>query len=283
MMAVVTEPGVYDLPNDEYQDDPVPGGSLSSTGAKRLLPPSCPARFRYLQTHRETKHEFDIGHAAHRLVLGAGEPLAVVEAADWRTKAAKEQRDAARADGRVPILAEEYARVQEMAAALREHPVAAALFHPKHGKPEQSLFWVDDESGIWRRARLDWLPNPGGRMIVADYKTCASAAPAAVRRAVEAYGYHQQAAWYLDGIAALKLADDAAFLFVFQETAPPHLVTVVELDFDALLVGRAKNRQAIDVYTQCVASGRWPGYGDDIELISLPPWADRPEREEVDW
>lgn len=38
----ITEPGVYDLPAEVYHADPVEGGSLSSTGARKLLPPSCP-------------------------------------------------------------------------------------------------------------------------------------------------------------------------------------------------------------------------------------------------
>ena len=32
--------GVYDIPEDLYHRDPVPGGSLSCSGAKKLLPPS---------------------------------------------------------------------------------------------------------------------------------------------------------------------------------------------------------------------------------------------------
>jgi hypothetical protein len=94
-----------------------------------------------------------------------------------------------------------------MAAALREHPVARALFDPDRGRPEQTLIWRDKRTGVMRRARLDWLPDPGaGRLIIPDYKTCASAEPAALARAVAAYGYHQQDDWYRAGARALDLA-----------------------------------------------------------------------------
>ena len=44
--VVVDEPGVYDgLDEAAYHADPVPGGSLSASGAKLLLPPSCPALY----------------------------------------------------------------------------------------------------------------------------------------------------------------------------------------------------------------------------------------------
>src|SRR5258708_26204894 len=38
--------GVYGIPADAYHADPIEGGSLSSSGARRLLPPGCPALFR---------------------------------------------------------------------------------------------------------------------------------------------------------------------------------------------------------------------------------------------
>jgi hypothetical protein len=37
--------------------------------------------------------------------------------------------------------------------------------------------------------------------------------------------------------------------------------------------GRRLMRRAIDTYQQCMETGAWPGYGDDITLIGLPPWA----------
>jgi hypothetical protein len=73
--TVITQPGVYDLPADVYHADPVPaelGGSLSSSGAKLLLPPSCPAIYQWARTHPTYSDAFDFGHAAHKKVLGAG-------------------------------------------------------------------------------------------------------------------------------------------------------------------------------------------------------------------
>lgn len=273
----ITKPGIYQMTNEEYHADPVPGGSLSSTGARRLLAPSCPARFRYEQDHPQPyKAAFDFGTAAHRLVLGDGPELVAVEADDWRTKAAREERDEVCAAGGVALLAAEYDQVQEMADQLRRHPVASALFAPGTGRPEQSLFWVDEPSGVWRRARLDWLPDPrGGRLIVPDYKTTRDASPEALAKAVDAYGYHQQASWYLDGVRALGLDERPAFLLVFQEKTAPYLVTVVELDALTLRIGAAKNRRAIETYARCVESGHWPGHVNDREphYLSLPTWA----------
>jgi hypothetical protein len=274
--VVITEPGVYDLDEADYHRDPVPSRSLSSTGARRILPPSCPALFRHDQLHGQPpKAVFDFGHAAHGLVLGTGSPLHVVAADDWRTKAAQEARKEAYAAGHVPVLTHEHQQVVAMADAIRQHPVASALFNPERGKPEQSLFAVDKWHGVMRRARLDWLPDVhDGRLIIPDYKTSISAEPRSIAKSVANYGYHQQAAWYLDLARDLELADDAAaFVLVFQEKTAPYLITVVQPDAEALRVGRERNERALAIYAECAAADIWPGYSDDVEVVSLPTWA----------
>ncbi len=272
----ITEPGVYDLPVEVYHSDPVEGGSLSSTGARLLLPPNCPAIFQHRQNNPVFKDDFDIGHAAHQIVLGAGPEIVVVDADAWRTNAAKEAKAKAHAEGKVPLLTKDYETVTQMAEALRANRLASALI--SNGRPEQTLVWRDKTS-VWRRALIDWLPviPASGRLIVTDYKTTKSAHPDKIQKSVYDFGYHQQGAWYLDGIEALGLAGpdgDAAFVFLFQEKDPPYLVTVVEMDAVALRMGRDRNRAAIEIYRQCKADDRWPGYSDEIELVGLPTWVE---------
>jgi len=172
-------PGVYDIPEADYHRDPVPGGSLSSSGARKLLPPSCPAIFRHEQLNPPPpKKVFDLGSAAHKLVLGSGPDLVRIDADEWRTNEVKEQVAKVRERGGIPLKPAEYQQVHDMAAALRRHPVAAALFDPAHGRPEQTLIWQDTDTGVSCRARLDWQPDPGpGRMILPDYKGLALDTP----------------------------------------------------------------------------------------------------------
>lgn len=282
--TAITGPGVYDIPEDVYHADPIPGGSLSSSGARRLLPPSCPALFRYEQLNPPgPKKTFDIGTAAHKLVLGSGPELVRIDADEWRTNAIKDEVAAVRARGAVPLKPAEYQMVHEMADAIRRHPVASALFDPGAGRAEQTLIWQDGQTGVWCRARLDWLPNPDrARLIIPDYKTCRSAAPAAIARSVAEHGYHQQDDWYRTGARTLGLADDdAAFVFVFQAKEPPYLVTVVEVDADSRAVAAERNRNALQLYADCVEADYWPGYSDEITLITLPAWAARISEESL--
>lgn len=269
----ISEPGIYQMTNEAYHAD---RGSLSSSGARMLLPPSCPALFRHAQdTPQEPKKTFELGTAAHKLVLGEGPDLVQVDADKWTTAAVKAEVAAIHDEGGVPLKPAEYQQVHDMADALRRHPVASVLFDPARGRPEQSLFWRDRPTGIMRRARFDWLPDArSGRLIIPDYKTCRSAEPNALARAVEEFGYHQQDDWYRAAARALDLADDsAAFVFVCQEKTAPYVVTVVEMDAEARRIGAARNRRALEVFAECTESGVWPGYSDEIAYLSLPHWA----------
>lgn len=280
----MTTPGVYDdLDEMTYHADP----ALSSSGVKDLLSPSCPARFQYRRQHgRPDKRAYDLGHAAHREVLGVGTEVVTVQkvtrdkqrvdAEDYATKSAQQHRDEIRREGKLPLLADEVADVKGMAAALRAHPWASKLFDPERGgKPEVSMFWHDDAYGIDRRLRLDWMPaDAPGRLIVPDYKSCISADRASIRSAVYKYGYFTQDVFYTDGLRALGLADDdSAFVFVFQERTAPYLITVAEIDSDAKRAGRVRVDLACEVFRDCLEADVWPGHSQDVELISLPRYA----------
>jgi hypothetical protein len=65
-----------------------------------------------------------------------------------------------------------------------------------------------------------------------------------------------------------------------QEKEPPYLVQVVELDFPARAIGDGLNREAIDIYRDCQATGEWPAYSLTTLHVSLPPWAERKYIEE---
>jgi len=273
----ITVPGVYTIPADHYHADPVPGGSLSSTGARKLLAPSCPALFRHDLDHPPPpKASLDLGHAAHRMTLGAGPRLVRIPADVWRTTAVKEKVAQVRAEGGVPLRPKEWDQIHAMAAKLLEHPLAAALFRPGAGAPEQTIVWCDEQTGVWRRAMLDFLPHPlaGRRLILVDYKTAESASPYAFARAAAKYGYYMQAPWYEDAVTAVGLAEpgEVAFLFVVQEKDDPFLVSVCQLDEPAMELGRRRNRRALEVFRDCSASGVWPGYSPTprVELIGLP-------------
>lgn len=258
----------------EYHAD---RGSVSSTGLRKLLAPGCPAQFKYDLDHPQApKREFDLGHAAHLLVLGEGPELEVIDFPDWKTKAARELKEVAYDEGKVPLLTKDHDMVQAMAAAIRQHPIAGGLFAPGTGIAERSIFFTDPTTGVRCRVRPDWLkPLPGMNLCV-DYKTCADASPQAVSRAIRDRAYHQQDALYTDGIDAAMPADEGTrFIFVFQSKQAPYLITVRELNQQDRDIGRARNDRALRIYADCMSTGEWPdwtGPVTEIPTISMPSW-----------
>lgn len=267
---VEVEPGLYDIPAELYHLDPVPGGSLSSTGARTLVK-KCPAAFKWqLDNPQPHKKELELGTAAHKLVLDDGPELVVVDAEKWNTDAIKAEVTAIRAEGNIPLKQHELEQVKAMAVALRADPDAARLLEPGSGVAEQSAFWNDQ--GVWRRARFDFLRHDGQ---IVDYKTARSCRREDLEKAFNEHGYMQQQEWYIDAGLALDVADpERPFQFVLQEKEPPYLVVVTTCDPMARGIGRHLNEVALNTFAICRERGEWPGYLPN-PMISLPSWVER--------
>lgn len=263
---------ILDMPERDYHAHP----ALSSTGARKLLPPSVPALFDYERKHpRKPTAAMLIGKAAHRLALGVGSAIQVADYPDFRSKEAREWRDAVIDADEVPMLegSDDLANVRGMAAALKDHPDFPRLFDPERGDPEASLFWTDPASGVECRARLDFLPHrqDGRRLIVADYKTTSDLDPSSFARDAATYGYPMQDEFYLRGIRELDIDPNPAFVFVAQMRRPPYLVAVRQIPDQDRHLARARNDAALRIYAECTASGHWPGY-EGVQRLDMPAW-----------
>lgn len=276
-MTTITEAGVYDgIPDSEYHADPIPAGSLSSTGAKALL--RSPAHYRWQIDNPVRKAAYDVGTAVHTLVLGVGASLVAIpddicaSNGAATTKEAKEFVAASRAAGLVPLKADVVTECNAMAEAVLAHPLAREMFE-RPGKAEQSVFAPDPETGVWLRARIDYLTDAGDcETIAADLKTAASADPRDFMRSAAEYGYDLQSEWYQRTLTLARGDIDTAFRFIVVEKSPPYLVSVVELDAEFAAIGRARMRRAIDTYRTCRDTDNWPGYDEITHLVGPPAW-----------
>jgi len=270
--------GLYsDLPMTEYLADPCETPSLSSSIIHRLCAQSpwhaWTAHPKLNPDYQaETSERFDLGTAAHAFILQGATDFTVIDAPDWRTKDAQTKRDAARLAGYTPLLRAQWDQVLEMAAALGpqlDQLETPRPFSAPTGKAEQTLIW--EESGIWCRARLDWL-HDDYRMIE-DLKTTSSANPSAWSRAMFSLGYDIQAAWYTRGLKAVLGTDAyAQFRFILVEINPPYAVSAVALAPDACILAEKKITYALDVWRECLKTNVWPGYPTATAYVDAPPW-----------
>lgn len=265
------------MPEAEYHADPCPVPSLSASIAGIIWHRSLLHGF---MAHPRLNKEWvptesvtlDLGKAAHSLILEGDESkIVVVDAEDWRTKAAKEARDEARASGKVPMLPHQFATVKAMAdaakTAINESEIAGIL---DDGKPEQTI--IAHHDGIWLRGRLDWLTTD--RKIILDYKTVGrSANPESfLRSSVFSFGYDIQAAMYLLLNKLSGGPEDAKFLWLVQETEEPYACSICGASPSLVESGNRKLASVMSMWKEAMLTGKWPGYGNRIAWLEAPAW-----------
>jgi hypothetical protein len=278
MPTRISEPGIYEhFPVADYFADPCPQPSLTQSICKKLIQRSplhawhCHPRLNpdFVADHDK---KFDIGNVAHQLLIGRGKDIEIIDAPDWRTKAAQNARDEAIARGLCPVLGKHHQIAQRMVAAAREQLDDRALGHLfQTGIGEAVMAWKDP---FWCRSMIDWLAPK--HLIVADYKTTSSsAAPQDLSRRMADHGWHIQAAMAERGLHNL-VPDNAGrwrFLFVVQEVERPYCLSVAEVSESVLTYGRRSLGQAFETWRTCTNLDLWPAYQLEIQSPDLPPWA----------
>ena len=243
--------------------------SLSSSGARLLLSTSPIEFWTAQQEPPNPKPEYDVGHLCHKMVLGEGGKIVRIPFNDWRKQEAKDRRERAWAEGRIPALPKHIDEAQRMAGKVHEHRLARRLL--MQGDAELSGWWVDEETGVRLRYRPDFIPLDVGRPMLVEYKTAANANPRKFAKSAADFGYHQQGAWYLDGLAATTGITDAVFVVIVQQKTPPYPVSVCTFEPEDLARGHIQNRRAIRLFAQCRERGEWPGY-EGLTVLALPGW-----------
>lgn len=293
---IITRPClVGDMDEDFYHLDPVPeaeGGSLSVSGAKILLEAGGPAKYKWARDHGRlpTKSQ-RLGTLAHAMTLGIPtDGYAVLDFKDrTRTKGFMAAEKEALEAGKEVVLRKEWDEGRAIADALLLHPVAGGLLDG--ADPEVSMFWVDEEFGIWQRGRIDALSREFETPVIVDIKTSKDASPDAFAKAIHEYGYFRQDPHYREGLAACLGCGwrDVDFIFAVVESGPPHLVAVYRVcdgtdGPDDVWLGREHMRIAREKYADCTGAGVWPGYDEDIKSLQLRRYdRQQTEREINEW
>lgn len=301
-MSIITAPGAYpDIPSEVYHNDPdiCPGPSISSTGLKKLVPTlteqtkgRTPRHYfegSPLNPNRkppETTDALRMGAAFHDALLlpdlwtgGKRYHFLAEGFSRAKTKAMAleiAEAEAAEAAGLVLISEDERIQIDAMVKAMRDNEGINAFL--SHGEAEITLAWQDPETGVWLRARPDWLLD--SRKFGINVKSAADASYNGFQKDIRAYGYHQSAALELDGYKAIFGHYPTNYLHPVVEKPgkgwePGDYLPVAlwELPGEDIERGRWLNRQAIRRFAECLNRGKWPGYADEPELCGLPGWS----------
>ena len=294
---------IYDMSDATYRTDPCVVPSLTASCAKALVKRS-PAhalinhpRAQELTNQPVYVREYhpsealETGTIIHGLMLGnASDILEQVDAKDWRTKAAKEERDRIRSEGKTPVLVKQMVKASNACQMITARLKDMGLEHYVGGETEVTAMWAeesDQQRGdvmdfVQCRGRMDLLSDD--MTVITDLKTCESAHPKVIQRKIADFGYDVQAAAYVSGLEHIhpELQGRVQFRFLFMELSPPYSVTPVMLAGTYIALGISKWRRAVNLWAKCVAEQRWPAYTEDVVRVEASKWAMEEEYEEED-
>lgn len=136
--------------------------------------------------------------------------------------------------------------------------------------------WTDEDTGIVVPVKIlvDIVPDSANKPFsnsLADGKTARNGSVGAWPRVVNDGWYHVQAAMYLDVWNASTGDTRKRFFHAIQENTPPYETGRRELSDQFLRFGRAQYEAALKIYSQCLATGEWPGLDNAGEWTMVDP------------
>jgi hypothetical protein len=164
--------------------------------------------------------------------------------------------------GREPVTRADLEQARRIAEAVRDNPEARRRLG-QIWRTEYTIVW-EHESGALLKVRLDWLTDPGQRLVtIGELKTCRSAAEAAFNRQAADMEYHAQAALYDAAVKSPVAYPDVATesICLAVENGGSHDSTLYtwerpELDAGAAIV--EERIQQILEYRESCGTSPWP-------------------------
>lgn len=188
----------------------------------------------------------DLGQLAHMLVLGGDDTFAVCEFDDFRTKAAREWRDAQLEAGKNIVTKEQFLAAEQIVNNIEKHPFSEQYLLGKDVKHELEMY-AKTADGIDLRGKADAtkLINKDAA-IITDLKTTGQFDK--FKKAASWNHYDLQAAVY-SLIAASHLKVDPSlvnYYFCVAETVAPYRVQYFHASLEFVEAGERKLRRCID-------------------------------------
>jgi len=181
------------------------------------------------------------------------------------------------AKGRNIVSADDYVTASAMKnSALKCEAVTKLL---DSGMPEQSIYYVDQDTGLKARARCDFRRNNGGKWnTVIDLKTTDDASPEAFGKTIVKYDYLTQAGMQVEAIRQVLGYETDHYLYIAIENIFPYGVAVYRLTDDDLFIGINQYKHFMRKVKECTDTDVWGSYdtladaSHGILTAKLPAW-----------
>lgn len=241
---------------------------LSPTRAIRVLRDSVA----HALIDQERTRSMEMGTLIDGLLFGRPPKVARIPFDDYRTKAAREARDAAIADGAIPLKNGEEDAITVAVEQLAPK-VARLGIVERHVKME----WL--QGGCPHRGEMDGLAPMGTDLCIYDLKTCEAGKSRSVSTAnsIIAMGYDIQGMAYVEGLASVRQLDPEtiSFALVFVETGPPFAMVVRRFSPAMRVLGARRWERARALWLEAYRTG---DFSPDLDSeVSPTEWAIRDE------
>jgi len=212
----------------------------------------------------------DLGTLIHSAILEPNIPLEDIAAispfSDYRTKAAQEWRDDARAMGKMIATSEDITIASSCEKVFSED--YAYRFGGGY-KSEVAVFGIIGATGI--KGMIDLVPD--NLDLLVDLKTTAKIGNLRnITNTIIDRGYHWQAALYLDLWNSASGEKRTRFVICFIEVDSPHESAWVEVSPELIEAGRVGYMNAVAKWQACCATDTWPRQHEGITIIEKPAY-----------
>ena len=137
------------------------------------------------------------------------------------------------------------------------------------GAPEQTIIW--NEGDVECKARPDWL-NPDAKVCLSYKTTAGSAQPDAwIRTQLPAYDL---------GIVLYGRASKCKVVTLVQEQSAPYSCSLIGLDPAWQDLAERKLARALQIWSTCLKTGKFPAYPTTICWAEPKPWMQAQEEEQ---
>ena len=243
---------------------------LNQSEIKRIL--DNPQKWALGYSESPKSEALDFGSLCHDLILSPDEISKKyfitrdIDKLDFRLKEHKNIKSEVERSGLILIDGGTLKRAEALIKANK------STFESYFEKGDFEMSFFGDLQGVKCKARTDFITSKGDLII--DLKIMQSASKDAFSQSVAKFGYHIQAAFYLDLIGAKR------FLFLAIEKEPPFMCGIYELSPEAVDLGREKYLKAFEILinSDLYDKNRYfelnkDGTRDEVQMITLPTWA----------
>ncbi len=273
---MIYDVGIYrDMDAKTYQADPCERPSLNQSIIPYLLRSPLHGAYQHPRLNPygpalQSSLTQYFGEAVHRIALGRGRDISPIRYRDYRDSSAREARDLAIANNRIPVLEAELVRARDVARILVAAIERACEGHPY--ETEVVLIWKERTmyGEIWCRAQLDVLCRPLG--LILDPKVLRINANAEnFGRAASDSGYDVQGVFYPRGLSQV-LPDVGAVRFanLVVENYPPYGVRTLYPATNTQYAAERQIARAMELWAKCLRERSWPGYPKEPEPYETP-------------